>query len=110
MNRLNHRPRKHSNLKHLIRYFLLAYCKKPHKHQDCTSELNSGLFIACENKCLRKGMEALYLTATLSGEPFYKKSGFSEIERFKQGLSNGEAFELVKMEKQMQNLTAGVRL
>jgi N-acetylglutamate synthase-like GNAT family acetyltransferase len=68
------------------------------------------LFIACENECLRKGIEALYLTATLSGEPFYKKCGFSEVERFKQVLSNGETFELVKMEKQMQNLTAGARL
>lgn len=54
---------------------------------------------ACENECLHRGVEILYLTATLSGEPFYKKCGFSEIERFKQNLSNGETFKLVKMVK-----------
>ena len=57
------------------------------------------LLIACENECLRRGIVDLYLTATLSGEPFYKKCGFSECERFKQDLSNGETFELVKMVK-----------
>ncbi len=60
------------------------------------------LFTACENGCLRRGIENLYLTATLSGEPFYKKCGFSELERFKQNLSNGETFELVKMAKAIQ--------
>jgi N-acetylglutamate synthase-like GNAT family acetyltransferase len=57
------------------------------------------LFTACENECLHKGIETLYLTATLSGEPFYQKCGFSEIERFKHNLSNEETFELVKMIK-----------
>lgn len=59
------------------------------------------LLIACENECLSRGIEALYLTATLSGEPFYKKCGFSEFDRFKQDLSNGETFELVKMAKRL---------
>ena len=71
------------------------------------------LLTECENECLLRGIETLYLTATLSGEPFYKKCGFSEFERFKQNLSNGETFELVKMEKQMQSLTqrsSGARL
>lgn len=57
------------------------------------------LFIACDNEFLRRGIVDLYLTATLSGEPFYKKYGFSEDERFNQDLSNGETFELVKMVK-----------
>jgi len=60
------------------------------------------LLNTCENKCLQKGIRALYLTATLSGEPFYKKCGFSEFGRFKQDLSNGESFELIKMEKEIQ--------
>jgi N-acetylglutamate synthase-like GNAT family acetyltransferase len=64
------------------------------------------LFTACENECLHRGIETLYLTATLSGESFYKKCGFSEIERFKQNLSNGEIFELVKMVKVIQDCKA----
>jgi len=31
---------KHSISKHLMRYFLLNYCKKSYEYQDCTSELN----------------------------------------------------------------------
>ncbi len=54
---------------------------------------------ACENECLRRGIKSLYLTATLAGEPFYKKKGFSGFHRFNQILSNGETFELVKMAK-----------
>jgi hypothetical protein len=37
--------------------------------------------------------------ATLAGEPFYRSRGFYELERVKQSLSNGEFFELVKMQK-----------
>jgi hypothetical protein len=40
MNELNHRPRKTLISKHLMRYFLLNYCKKSYEYQDCTSELN----------------------------------------------------------------------
>ncbi len=64
------------------------------------------LLTTCESECLRRGIQALYLTATLSGEPFYKKCGFSEFERFKQDLSNGETFELVKMAKEIQRRKA----
>lgn len=64
------------------------------------------LLATCENKCLQRGIQALYLTATLSGEPFYKKGGFSEFGRFKQRLSNGESFELVKMVKEIQRVNA----
>jgi N-acetylglutamate synthase-like GNAT family acetyltransferase len=62
------------------------------------------LLITCENECLRRGIESLYLTATLSGEPFYIKCGFSEFERFKQNLSSGETFELVKMAKRLDEI------
>jgi N-acetylglutamate synthase-like GNAT family acetyltransferase len=62
------------------------------------------LLAACENECLHKGIQTLYLTSTLSGEPFYKKCGFSELGRFRQGLSNGESFELVKMAKEIQRV------
>ncbi|MGJ0430934.1 GNAT family N-acetyltransferase [Methylobacter sp.] len=37
------------------------------------------LLNTCENICLRRGIETLYLTATLSGEPFYKKHGFLNL-------------------------------
>ncbi len=60
----------------------------------------------CENKCLQSGIQVLNLTATLSGEPFYKNCGFSEQGRFKQRLSNGETFELVEMVKQIQQVNA----
>jgi N-acetylglutamate synthase-like GNAT family acetyltransferase len=64
------------------------------------------LLTTCENECLHKSIQTLYLTATLSGEPFYKKCGFSEFGRFKQRLSNGESFELVKMAKEIQWVNA----
>jgi len=64
------------------------------------------LLVTCENECSRRGIEILYLTATLSGEPFYKKCGFSEFERFKQVLSDSETFELVKMAKEIQRVNA----
>lgn len=59
------------------------------------------LFITCENECLLRGITTLYLTATLSGEPFYKNVGFSEFQRFKQDLSNRGTFELIKMIKKI---------
>ncbi|MFZ2451530.1 MAG: GNAT family N-acetyltransferase [Methylovulum miyakonense] len=64
------------------------------------------LLVTCENECSHRGIETLYLTATLSGEPFYKKCGFSEFERFKQVLSDNETFELVKMAKEIQRVKA----
>ncbi|EIC30714.1 MULTISPECIES: GNAT family N-acetyltransferase [Methylomicrobium] len=76
-------------------------------HPDCARRgVATRLLAACENECLHKGIQTLYLTATLSGEPFYKKCGFSELERFRQGLSNGESFELVKMAKEIQRIEA----
>lgn len=59
----------------------------------------TSLLATCEKQCSHRGILVLYLTATLSGEPFYKKCGFSEFGGFEQSLSNGEFFELVKMEK-----------
>ncbi|MDD5273798.1 MAG: GNAT family N-acetyltransferase [Methylovulum sp.] len=56
------------------------------------------LLHSCTDECLRSGVETLYLTATLSGEPFYQKQGFSEQSRYQQLLSNGESFTLVTME------------
>lgn len=63
--------------------------------------VGSLILTTCESKCSQRGIQALYLTATLSGEPFYKNNGFSEFGRFKQRLSNGESFELVKMAKEI---------
>lgn len=57
------------------------------------------LLAACENQCFRMGIESIYLMATLAGEPFYRSRGFSELQRVQQSLSNGEIFELVKMQK-----------
>lgn len=62
-------------------------------------EIAAKILLSCETDCSNIGIESLHLTSTLSGEPFYKKHGFIEIERFKQCLSNGQFFELVKMAK-----------
>ncbi|MES2676124.1 MAG: GNAT family N-acetyltransferase [Pseudomonadota bacterium] len=59
----------------------------------------SQILAYCESHCLKMGIESLFLTSTLSGEPFYKNYGFIETERFDQALSNGQFFKLVKMEK-----------
>lgn len=76
-------------------------------HPDCARRGVATLLLAtCEIECLHKGIQTLCLTATLSGEPFYKKCGFSESGRFRQGLSNGESFELVKMAKEIQGVNA----
>jgi N-acetylglutamate synthase-like GNAT family acetyltransferase len=60
------------------------------------------LLKVCEEQCLRAGIELVFLTATLAGEPFYKRRGFAELQRFQQPLSTGETFELVKMQKKLQ--------
>ncbi len=60
------------------------------------------LLDACENKCLRMGIKSISLMATLAGEPFYRSCGFSQLQRVQQSLSNGEIFELVKMQKILQ--------
>ncbi|HWV16098.1 MAG TPA: GNAT family N-acetyltransferase [Cellvibrio sp.] len=60
------------------------------------------LLRVCEEKSLSAGVKFLYLTATLSGEPFYKKCGFAELQRLQQPLSSGETFALVKMHKKLQ--------
>lgn len=59
----------------------------------------SKILAYCEAYCLQIGVKFLFLTSTLSGEPFYKKFGFIQTERFNQNLSNGHFFKLVKMEK-----------
>lgn len=59
----------------------------------------STILTYCEAYCLQLGIKSLFLTSTLSGEPFYKKFGFIQTERFDQNLSNGQFFKLVKMEK-----------
>jgi N-acetylglutamate synthase-like GNAT family acetyltransferase len=57
------------------------------------------LLEACENKCLHIGIKTISLMATLASEPFYRSRGFSELKRVQQSLSNGEFFELIKMQK-----------
>lgn len=64
--------------------------------------LATSLLKACEKSCLSMGIKSVCLTATLAGEPFYKKCGFMELQRFQQSLSNGQTFELVKMQKELQ--------
>ena len=86
-------------------------CKvEPHKaeiksffvHPDFVRKgIATKLLKTCETQCLLMGIKSIYLKATLAGEPFYKKCGFVELNRFQQNLSNGETFELVKMQKEL---------
>lgn len=59
------------------------------------------LLLACEHECKSRGVEILHLTATLAGEAFYKKYGFTESSKLKHRLSNGEHFELIEMKKRL---------
>lgn len=62
------------------------------------------LLVSCEHECISRGVEILHLTATLAGEAFYKKCGFTESSRLNQRLSNGEQFELIEMKKSFTRL------
>jgi hypothetical protein len=55
---------------------------------------------ACESAAGEAGFTRLEMGATLSGVAFYKAKGYTEIERQKAPLSNGETLEIVRMAKQ----------
>jgi len=67
--------------------------------ENARKDVASSVFTYCQRYCLEKGIQTLFLASTLSGEAFYSKLGFIEVDRFKQPLSNGQFFELVNMKK-----------
>lgn len=54
---------------------------------------------ACENAAISAGFTRLEMGATLSGVPFYRARGYSEIENQEVALANGQTLPIVKMAK-----------
>ena len=54
---------------------------------------------ACEDAATEAGFTRLEMGATLSGVPFYKAKGYSEVEKLEVPLHNGESLPIVKMQK-----------
>ena len=57
------------------------------------------LLNACEQAALANGFSRIEMGATLPGVPFYLAMGYSEIERIKLPLPDGEIMDVVKMGK-----------
>jgi len=58
----------------------------------------------CEKAAIAAGFTRLEMGATLSGVPFYRAKGYSEVEKQSAPLGNGEALPIVKMAKNVQKL------
>jgi GNAT superfamily N-acetyltransferase len=54
---------------------------------------------ACEDAATQARFTRLEMGATLSGIPFYKAKGYSEVENLEVPLNNGETLPIVKMRK-----------
>jgi GNAT superfamily N-acetyltransferase len=54
---------------------------------------------ACENAAIAAGFTRLEMGATLSGVPFYRARGYTEIEDQEVPLGNGHTLPIVKMAK-----------
>jgi len=63
--------------------------------------IGSMILQACENAALAAGFTRLEMGATLSGVPFYRAMGYSEVENQSAPLGNGEALPIVRMAKQV---------
>jgi GNAT superfamily N-acetyltransferase len=66
-----------------------------------TAILNS-----CSDAAKRAGFRALELVATLPGEPLYATAGFRAVERYKLELPDGVDLPVVRMVKELPDLTA----
>jgi GNAT superfamily N-acetyltransferase len=55
---------------------------------------------ACENAATEAGFTRFDLGATLSGVPFYRARGYTEVENQAAPLSNGEELSIVRMVKE----------
>jgi GNAT superfamily N-acetyltransferase len=54
---------------------------------------------ACESAAVAAGFVRLEMGATLTGVPFYRAKGYSEIERLAVPLRDGDTLAIVRMEK-----------
>lgn len=76
-------------------------------HPECARRgLGTLILEACESAALGAGFTRLEMGATLSGVPFYRARGYSELENHLVPLGNGEALLIVRMAK---NVNAGLR-
>jgi len=56
---------------------------------------------ACEKAAIAAGFTRLEMGATLSGVPFYRAMGYTEVEKQSAPLGNGELLPIVKMAKKV---------
>jgi GNAT superfamily N-acetyltransferase len=61
------------------------------------------ILAACENAAIDAGFTRLEMGATLSGVPFYRAMGYSEVEKQSAPLSNGEKLPIVRMERTIKS-------
>ena len=58
---------------------------------------------ACEKAAIQAGFTRLEMGATLSGIPFYRAKGYTELEKQKVSLANGETLLIVRMAKKIRS-------
>lgn len=61
--------------------------------------IGSLILEACESAAKREGFRRLEMGATLSGVPFYRAKGYTEMERQFVQLGNGEVLTIARMAK-----------
>jgi GNAT superfamily N-acetyltransferase len=64
--------------------------------------IGSMILEACEKAAMEAGFTRLEMGATLSGVPFYRAKGYSEVEKQSAPLGNGEVLPIVRMTKQVK--------
>jgi GNAT superfamily N-acetyltransferase len=61
--------------------------------------IGAAILNACEEAAKAAGFTGLEMGATLSGIPFYKSKGYTEVENLEVPLGNGETLPILKMAK-----------
>lgn len=64
--------------------------------------VGSMILQACENAACAAGFSKLEMGATLSGVPFYKAKGYTELENQEAPLGNGKSLPIVRMGKKIK--------
>ncbi|HTI58220.1 GNAT family N-acetyltransferase [Mucilaginibacter sp.] len=76
-----------------------AFFVHPDKARKGVGQL---LINACEQAAIANGFSRMEMGATLPGVPFYAKMGYTEMERIKLPLPDGEVMSIVKMGKMLK--------
>jgi GNAT superfamily N-acetyltransferase len=64
--------------------------------------IGSMILEACETAARAAGFTRLEMGATLTGVPFYRAKGYTELERIEVPLENGASMPIVRMGKQVE--------